>query len=55
MMSHDAGMVRLEVYDFSLTSAGGPSARTKVTEVRPVLTSPGVVRPSTLKRTVYEP
>jgi len=29
-MSHDAGVIRLEVYDFSLASTGGPSARTMV-------------------------
>ena len=52
MMSHDAGMICLEVYYFSLASTGGPSARTTV---RPVLTFPGIVRPGTPKMTDHEP
>jgi len=51
VMSHDAITVRSEVYDFHSASAGGPSARTAVRPVRPVLTSLDVVRSSTLKET----
>ena len=39
-------------HDFDLAGTEGPSARTIV---RPVLTLPGVVRPSTPKKTDYEP
>jgi len=49
VMSHDVKRTRLEVYNFS---TGGPSAGTMV---RPVLTFPGVVRPSAPKKTGYEP
>ena len=55
VMSHDVKRIRLEVYDFSLASTGGPSAGTMVPIVRPVLTLPGVVSPSTPKKTDYEP
>jgi len=51
VMSHGVKRIRLEVY-VSLASTGGPSAGTIV---RPVLTSLGVVRPSTPKKTDYEP
>jgi len=53
-MSHDAGMIPLEVYDFSLASTGGPSTRTIVPYSPPVLTSPGIVPPSTPKNKDYE-
>ena len=52
VMSHDVKRIRLEVYGFGWASTGGPSAGTIV---RPVFTFPGVVRPSTPKRTDYEP
>jgi len=61
VMSHDVKRIRLPVYDFSLASTGGPSAGTIVPYsspspiVRPVLTFPGAVRPSTPKKTDYEP
>ena len=42
-------------HDLNLADARGPSARTTVPTVRPVLTLPGVVRPSTPKKTDYEP
>ena len=30
VIPHDVKIIRLEVYDFNLASAGGPSARTTV-------------------------
>jgi len=47
-MTHDVEMILLEVYGFNFTSTGGPSARITV---HPVLTHPGVVRPSTPQKT----
>jgi len=57
VMSHDAGMIRLEMYDFSLDSTGSPSARTIARYSRSGLhlPVPGVVRPSTPKETGHEP
>jgi len=52
VMPHDVKRIRLEVFDFSLPSTGGLSAGTIV---RPVLTSPGVVRHSAPKKTDHEP
>jgi len=50
VMSHDAGMIRLEVYDFILASTGGPNARTLVSYSPCAPHLPGVVRPSALKK-----
>ena len=52
VMPPDVKRTRLEVYDFSLASTGGPNAGTAV---RQVLTFPGVVRPSIPKKTDHEP
>jgi len=51
VMSHDAITVRSEVSDSHSASTGGPKGRTIVPTVRPVLTFPGVIRPSTTKET----
>ena len=49
------GTTRVTSHDINLAGTEGPSARTIVPIVRPVLTLPGVVRPSTPKKTDYEP
>ena len=54
MMSHDVKRIRLEVYEFSLASTGGPSAGTIVPYSPSGPHLPGR-SPSTPKKTDYEP